>query len=389
MARISLVALFSICLVANFGCGKSGDDSAEAQPEGVTAIEAESPEESAAGESSEKASVEKEALAREMRRAREILDGYRGRGEDLVEARKILIAVLSRDRGYAPAYVELSRIEQYAGYMSGDDFDRTRLINADKFVGRAIVLDPGLSEAHLRRARIRTRLQERDLAAESLATAEALGAAKDEITAIRAQLALDSGTETEALRLAREVIASESAPPTLRAVMLELIAQVLEAGGFRAEAQEALEEVLALDPESAWAHGNFAGFLIRHGDLARAVEHGERAVELMRYPLGLYTLAQAYIARAEQLHSEQRFAEAGRIMERFRERLGAEDPAILRILGEYYYRIFVRTSDPAFLDRAADSYRAALQLDPDQRDIARSLERILQRRSDLQAAAPQ
>ena len=373
-----LLLVIAISFLLESSCGKKEDSVAEIKP----AKAAGQPLTDNQGEPSSTSSHDAD-ITQKVAQARDLIANYGGDRADLAKAREILTGVLGSSRDYAPAYVELARLEYKSGYVSGDAFDRTRLINAEKFANHALELDPDLPEAHLASARISLYLGEFDLSNERIETAESLGVAKEDADAVRARMASATGDERETLRLARTVIASESAAKPLKLEMLMLIAPILERGGFRAEAQEALEDVVALDSRSAWGHGNLAAFLLRHGEITRAVEHAERAVEILPYPIGVNTLVRAYVARAEQLYSERRFAEAGRMIERLSDGLVGEDPDALGAIGDYYYRVFIRTSDPMFLDRAAEKYRAALSLDPTRIELSRSLDRVLQRRAEI------
>lgn len=328
-----------------------------------------------------------DALAADIEKARTILVNYGGDGADLDAAKKIIYGVLERNRDYAPAYVELARLEFLSGYLSGDRFERTQLINADKFVGHAISLDPKLPRAYRVRALIQTYLGEFDGAKDSIATAESLGLPADEVAGVRAEIADEQHDDKTALRLARTVVASDSASAELKGRMLDVISPILERGGFRSDAQDALEKAVALEPHSAWAHGNLAAFLLRHDDAAGAVDQAERAVAITRYPLAVSVLARAYLARAGQLYDAGQFGEAGRMIERFSKNVGTGHPEPLRMLGDYYYAIFVRTSDPKYLDRAAEQYRASLALDPKQPEVSTALQRVLKRRAELRGGS--
>lgn len=322
-------------------------------------------------------------LAKDVAEAREILANYGGDGDDLAKAKELLLSVLKRDRDYAPAYVELARLEYKGGYLSGDAYERTRLINAEKFLNHAFSLESDLPNGHLARARVRLYLGELDLAEESLAAAEASGIAKAELDTVRARIAAEYHDVAGAMRLARSVIDDETAHVSLRIEMLQFIAPQLAYEGFRADAQAAYEKVIELEPDHAWGHGNYASFLLGIGEVEAGLRHAERAVEIMPYPVGLRTLARASIMRAEELHREQRFAEAGTLIERMVKKVGDDDPDIHQLLGDYYWSAFFRTSDVAFLDRAIEKYRAALALDPGRKDATRGLERATKRKSEL------
>lgn len=60
-------------------------------------------------------------------------------------------------------------------------------------------------------------------------------------------------------------------------------------------------------PESAWAHGNFASFLLRRmGDYDGAIKYGEKALSIMDYPMARGITGLAYLVKASQLFKDKK-----------------------------------------------------------------------------------
>lgn len=376
MSNIRMVSFLALALFVAVRCRDTETPPAPVESAGATAIETRDKPVAAEGKPSAS-----DDLAADVAKANKLIVGYRGDGAVLSSAKDILMSVLTRDRNYASAYVELARLEYKAGYISNDDFERTRLINADKFLRHAFKLDPDLTEGLLLQASVKLRLGEFDEAEKSLEAAASHGASAAALDAGRARLAAAYRDEKEAFRYARSVIANEASPDVLKVEMLTFMAGRLDYTGYRAEAQAAYEQVVAIDPTDAWGQGNLASFLLNHGETVRAMEHAERAVKITPYPIAVRTLARAYVTRAEELHKEKRFDEAARLIERLGKTVGADNPDVDQMLGNYYRTLFVRTSDLTYLDRAIARYRAVLATDPDRTEVAGTLQQLVERRA--------
>lgn len=96
---------------------------------------------------------------------------------------------------------------------------------------------------------------------------------------------------------------SEYSPARLR------LGEILLKGGELTRAQALLDELLIQKPDSAWAHHTLAQVLMAQDDLAGAIRHNRRAVEL--YPAfgpAHYALALAYRNRGEFKQAETHMA---------------------------------------------------------------------------------
>jgi Tfp pilus assembly protein PilF len=331
------------------------------------------------------AKAAREAIESDTAKARALIVGFTGAEDDLVAAKDLLKSVLTRDKDYAPAYVELARLEYMSGYSGAGDRDRTRVLNAGKFLKHARSLDPEVPGAHQLEAWIHLELGAYDLAEESLDHAELSGVAKEELDPIRARIAGAYDNEREALRLAREIVANEASPSALKFEMLTFIGSRLAKQGFRAEAQEAYEQAIEQLPDSAWGYANLAAFHLDHDYVEAGLQNAEKAYAITPASGAALTLARASIMRSEQLYRLKKNREAEQVIEQLTSKVPAGNADIDQMLGDHYYSIFEATSAAAWLDKAIEKYRSVLAADPDRPELARTLDAAIARRGTMPA----
>ena len=149
----------------------------------------------------------------------------------------------------------------------------------------------------------------------------------------------------EALALLRRVAERQPDYPPV----FYRIGEVLDRNGRRAEAQDAYEMALRLDPNLAIAHQNLGQALLALGHMRASVRHLERAIELGGENNRCYAaLAQGY----SRLGEKRRAAEAAAQCRRVQKVLELPDP--LR-----YHVISLERSAIACLDRAKQAMSAA------------------------------
>ncbi len=149
----------------------------------------------------------------------------------------------------------------------------------------------------------------------------------------------------EALALLRRVAELEPDYPPL----FFRIGEVLDRNGRRAEARDAYEKALRLDPNLAIAHQNLGQALLALGHALASVQHLERAIELGGENSRCYAaLAQGY----SRLGDERRAAKAAARCRRVKKVLELPDP--LR-----YHVVSLGRSAIVCLDRAKQAMRAA------------------------------
>ena len=290
------------------------------------------------------------------------------------DARERLKAIIAKDRNYAPAYVGLARAEALSGYKGGREYEPAGLDRAAKFVAHAIKLRPDYFDAYVEKAWIASFRGDIDIVEEAVRRADELKPGHPRVKLVRAAVADDVKT---AARLAKEVIAeSKSTDDKIHAY--SVLVDVYQYGRHLDEADAAYREVLKLRPDAAWAHGNYAGFLLQRDDIDGAIREAEAAMKIRKYPLGLRTLVLTYIAKADQLWDANRIAESATYVAKIGS-LGNDQPDLMFALGKFYERAAIRGRDASMRQKALASYRRVLELNPRHMEAERAVARLERR----------
>jgi tetratricopeptide (TPR) repeat protein len=318
--------------------------------------------------------ADRDPLIKEYLAAKDLIVSYDGDARKLQQARAQLVSILGRNRDYAPAYVGMAMIEYRSGYKTGAGYDPVALDRAAKLVNHALKLDPNLFDAHATAAWISRYRGDLDAARVSLGVADGLKPNDPGLKLTRAELAEVDANPKEMLRFASEVI-EQSKDRRQRAAAYHYVIAAYTSGGHIEQAEAAHKELLALVPDSAWAHANYSAFLLRRDDSDAAIREGERAISLSRDPFSVATLARAYIQKADGLWSSGLSAEANAFADRANA-LSMDNAEAAVLLGTWFERIYRRGDDPAHRDRAIGAYRRALALEPSNERATSGLGRL-------------
>jgi Tfp pilus assembly protein PilF len=313
-------------------------------------------------------------FAADWERAYALIDSWDGDGRKLDEARGMLVAIIEKDRRYAPAYVGLARVEFMRGYQSGRQFDRSSTGRARKFLQHALKLDPDLFEAHVTSARVYLADGDLDLARQSWDRADELRPNSPRVRLGRAALAEAEENPSEMVRLAREVLSMPHEPATAAGAW-QILVTAYTWEGHLDQADVAHRQILKLEPGSAWAHGNYASFLLDRGDVDGAMREAEAAVRIVPYPIAMNTLSRALLAKASQQWGAGEFAAAGATVERIAN-LGESDASVEAGLGAFYETASIRSKQPDMRARALDWYRKAAAHEPENQEYRKAVERM-------------
>ncbi len=319
--------------------------------------------------------VDDPSIAADYQKADHLLESWQGDNRQLDEARKLLLATIERNRDFAPAYDGLARLECDASYVRGEQHEDEGLRRARKFVDHAIKLDPSLPEAYLTLSSVAYLQRDYDAASFALDRAEQLRARPGSVKGLRAKLLYREGDAKQALALAKEVAASPDASSRERASVYDLMSKIYERMQAMDAADTTYQQRIKSDPNSAWAHGNYADFLLRRGNVDESIVHAERAVRLMPYPLALTALVRAYLAKANQLWDAQQYEAAAGYIDMASTIAGGNADSFY-YLGFFYERASKRAHDATLLVRALGAYRKALELNPNHSGARKAVERL-------------
>jgi len=312
----------------------------------------------------------------ELRDAWAMLDRVEADSRPIEEARVLAKRVLTRDRNCAGGYAVLARCEYKEGAHGDGTFDQKSLSRAFKFANHALELDPTLFEARFVAAWIAAIDGDFDLARNHLD--EVAPQRRDDplVQLVRMEIADRDGDEPGAMKIAREIIASPRKGDVPRWRAYFLLADIYGKSNMVDDANAMYRAQIAEFPRSEWAHGNYAGYLLRIDEIDRAIEEAERAVALVPYPLAVRVLMNAYSMKAEQLWGQGRFEEAAKYVEKIARIRGGESPETYVALGQFYERAAGQLARPEMRTRARESYKAALRLDPEYEPAVKGLERL-------------
>ncbi len=265
------------------------------------------------GVSSAMAAQDKEQL---LSKASQALDAWSGQAEVLSNARAILEEILKFDPSFAPAHYQLARYylkEGYAGSRNGIDHYRPDSIqNADKEILNTLQLDPKYADAFVLRASIFMSLGKLPLARSSLEAARRLKTNSPWLDLELADLLSLENKPEQAIRVYENIITKGTSNKRVLGSAYERLANLYLIMGDIDKSDKMRQADIALDPGDAWAHGNYANFLLfKRGDFDGAIREASAALRIMPYPMAQSILAAAlYMKWAHLLIDEKRPEEA-------------------------------------------------------------------------------
>lgn len=316
-------------------------------------------------------------FAREYVSIREQIDQAEENEFAVNNARDRVKVILAKDRNYAPAYVALADAEVASMYLesteSKEEVDAA-LVRAKKFVNHALKLQPDNIDAHMQSAWVSLFQGDYEIAEESLRYVESLKPGYPEAKLVRAGIAIENQDIPGMVKLAKEVIA-ESGNVHDRVIAYNFMITGYRLGAHNDEADAAFKKLLELRPESAWAHGNYAGFLLQREDIDGAIREAETSMNIRKSPPVTATLARAYLKKAQEMWEANRIHESAALVEKVGN-LANDEPELMYILGQFYEGAAVRGRDPSMRKKALASYQRALELDPKHREAERAVERL-------------
>jgi Tfp pilus assembly protein PilF len=227
-----------------------------------------------------------------IKRAVELLDGYRGITSELEEARAELEAVLDANPRSAVAYRELTRYIIKRGHINSDRFEPGTLEAANAALDKAIELDPKYAEAFVLRGHLYRLMHRHQDALDALAKAERLGTTDPWLQNNWADLLIEEGRYEAAAERYRKVIDSGTPNRTAMASAYDGLIQYYLRTSMLEKADEVYRKQIDFEPETAWIYGDYAWFLLCFkDDYEGAITRSRQALDRMDYGVGRHWLA--------------------------------------------------------------------------------------------------
>lgn len=296
------------------------------------------------------------------RRADALLERTDARAGAVAEAITLLDRAVALDPQYALAHAIRARAAYKAGYLRGDEYEPASLTRALEHVDRALALDPALERAHVIKGYVYVFQKNYGEARKMVEAALRLQPGEPWAMLVQAEIARKEGRAQEALESARKIIEGTTDPDVLSRAYDAL-------GDVYREMREwdAVEDThvarIRLQPDSAWARGNYASFLVWRGKYEVAISMAESALQKMDYPAGRHTLAKAHAGQARRLAAQKQFDRADEqiaLAKKAHPRSAEVEHATALVLRG---RAFAQR-DPKLLDEAKQHLERALEIDP-------------------------
>lgn len=253
-------------------------------------------------------------------RAESLLDSWGGQGDGLIEAKAELDRVLRDDPRSANAYRLYAGYYLIDGHRSGESFEPGTLEAADKALGKALEIAPDYARAYVLQGHVYRLMGKPAQAKAALQKADQLGTDDPWLHLNWAALLLQENRQDEAVARYKKVLADNASARTNEAAQLGLI-KYYKRNNRLGDADALYRANIATDAASAWAHGDYAGFLLCWGDDAEgAIVEATKALDLMDYGIARLTLAAALYRKWAALaldgnkQADEPFAAARKVM---------------------------------------------------------------------------
>jgi WD40 repeat protein/Tfp pilus assembly protein PilF len=295
--------------------------------------------------------------------AMDMVDAYGGDRKLLDGAEARLQDVLKGIPRSALALAGLGRVAFRRGYLGGDRYASGDLAKALELSSKAIAIDPALPDAYCVRGWAARASKDSESARAAADTALKLAPTMPRALLLSAELATDRG-DLDGAEKAMRVMLSRPIDRHYASNGFAKLAEVFEKSGEVDGAEQAHQREIELQPELAWAKGNYATFLIHKGDYEGAIAMSRQALAQMKYGAAERTLADAYCLKGEQLLWDRGDGNAaGRAFQDAAEADPSEGRAAYD-LGAYHQYLAVTQRDSRQMDEAKRWYAKAVGLDP-------------------------
>ncbi|WP_266157834.1 hypothetical protein [Dyella silvatica] len=241
-----------------------------------------------------------------------MLDSWRGQTAVLNQAKEKLDAELLDHPDSAWAYREYARYFIMSGATNSGNVLPEYLAHADSSLQKALRLQPNFSEAYVLGGHLYRLMGRPADAKAALKKAEALGTNDPWLQNNWAAILADEGNFKEAAKRYNRVLNGSDRNAKAVASAREGVIHCYLSTGQIDQADRAYRSAIAHEPRTAWAHGNYAAFLLcTRDDYDSSILQSRKALSLMNYGQARAVLAAAlYRKWAAQIESGQSAAAA-------------------------------------------------------------------------------
>ena len=235
-------------------------------------------------------------------KARDLLNSWRGQREKLKEADVLLRRILGKDETFAPAYRELGRLYIMAGYINYDNVKKGSLNPAEKSILKSIEIEPDYADSYVLLGHLYTIMKRYKNAESALVKAESIGTNIPWLHLNWADLLIEQQKYQEAMKRYQYIVETGSSNKKAYTSALSGVTTIYSYMGQYDKANEGHKKEIEYEPENAWKLGNYASFLLfDYDNVDGAIENGRKAISIMNYGMGRFTLACALYTKWAQL----------------------------------------------------------------------------------------
>jgi len=234
-------------------------------------------------------------------KAKDLITNSNGNTPQIYEAIELLTVVTKKYPKFAPAYLQLGRAASTLGIMPYNMHDKDSQLSLEQFVLKALEIEPNYEYAIALLGYAKMNQGKLDEAEKYFMQAAKMGYPYTKTRL--AQLSNKRGESKKALEFALEAYEQDKTTPNLAASAINEIVLAYEClpGDNAPEEEKWIEKRREIVP-SAWnwqAHASFR--LYRLGDYEKSIEYGKKALSIMNFGMGQYTLAAAYYKKWNDL----------------------------------------------------------------------------------------
>lgn len=243
-------------------------------------------------------------------KARDLLNSWRGQREKLVEADALLGRAVEKDDQFAPAYREYGRLYIMAGYINYDNYKQDSLNPAEASILKSIEIEPDYADSYVLLGHLYTEMKRYEEAEKALVKAENIGTKIPWLDLNWAELLKKQRKYDEAMKRYQRVVDTGTSDRKAYTSALGGITTMYVIKNQYDKANEGFKKEIEYEPENAWKWGNYSSFLLfAYNDVDGAVKNGQKAISIMDYGMGRFTLACALYTKWAQLKQQSHKAE--------------------------------------------------------------------------------